>query len=238
MQFLDLTLPTPAENVALDEALLLAAEEGDAGEILRLWEVENPAVILGTGCRLADDVLETACRTDGVPILRRTSGGGTVLLGAGCLCFSLVLAYERAPELGEVRSSYRCILERIRDSLQEEARNIELAGMTDLAIAGRKFSGNSQQRKRLFLLHHGTVLYAFDIERVGRYLKLPSRQPDYRAGREHSAFLVNLPVCLVRLKKCLCIAWEAREELRAWPTEKTKELTQGKYTQREWTARR
>ncbi|HEV3117610.1 MAG TPA: lipoate--protein ligase family protein, partial [Gemmataceae bacterium] len=85
MYLLDLTLPTIAENLALDEALLLEAEAGGA-EVLRFWEWKRPAVVLGAGSRLADDVDEAACHADGVPILRRSSGGGTVLLGSGCLC--------------------------------------------------------------------------------------------------------------------------------------------------------
>ena len=84
MRFLDLTLPTPAENLALDEALLLEAEAGRGEELLRVWEWPTFAVVLGSGCRLGAEVNEAACRSDHVPILRRASGGGTVLLGAGC----------------------------------------------------------------------------------------------------------------------------------------------------------
>ena len=110
MQFLDETLPTLAENLALDEALLLEAESGRGGEVLRLWEWPQPAVVLGSGCRLAEDADEAACLTGGVPILRRSSGGGTVLLGTGCLCYSLVLSYDRSPALRDIRSSYIHIL--------------------------------------------------------------------------------------------------------------------------------
>src|SRR5262245_1678404 len=105
MHFLDLTLPTAAENLALDEALLLEAEAGRGGEVLRLWEWPRPAVVLGAGCRLAEEVHEANCLADGVPILRRASGGGTVLLGEGCLLFSLVLAYDRSPALSAVALS-------------------------------------------------------------------------------------------------------------------------------------
>src|SRR5829696_211553 len=110
MQFLDLTLPAAADNLALDEALLLEAEAGRGGEVLRLWEWPSPAVVLGSGCVLRDDVDEETCAADGVPVLRRSSGGGTVLLGRGCLLYSLVLSQDRAPELGTIRSSYAYIL--------------------------------------------------------------------------------------------------------------------------------
>src|SRR5438874_320002 len=106
MRLLELTLPTLAENLALDEALLLEAEAGAGGEVLRLWEWPARGVVLGSGCVLAEDVNEATCRADGLAVGRRSSGGGTVLLSAGCLLFSLVLAYERDPALREVRSSY------------------------------------------------------------------------------------------------------------------------------------
>src|SRR5437762_3043532 len=99
MQLLDLTLPSAVANLALDEALLLEAEAGRGGEVLRLWEWPSPAVVLGSGGILREDVDEDACRADGVPVLRRASGGGTVLLSRGCLCYSLVLAMDRTPEL-------------------------------------------------------------------------------------------------------------------------------------------
>src|SRR5207244_9124660 len=109
MFYVDRVLPTLAENLALDEALLLAAEE-NGPEVLRLWEWRTPAVVLGAAGRLREEVYEEHCHADGVPILRRASGGGTVLLGPGCLVYSLVLSYARAPALGEIRASYCYIL--------------------------------------------------------------------------------------------------------------------------------
>jgi lipoate-protein ligase A len=238
MQFLDLTLPTVAENLALDEALLLEAEAGSQGEVLRLWEWPAPAVVLGSGCRLAEDVNEAACRADGLPILRRASGGGTVLLGPGCLLYTLVLAYDRSPALREIRWSYRYILGRIRDSLVDIMSGIELAGTSDLAAAGLKFSGNAQQRKRTYLLHHGTLLYGFAIDQVSRYLHMPARQPDYRGGRGHSAFLRNLPTEAVDLRRRLREGWGADAALVAWPGELVEQLVADKYAREEWVRRR
>jgi lipoate-protein ligase A len=238
MHFLDLTLPEAAANLALDEALLLEADEGCGGEVLRVWEWRRPAVILGAGCWLAQDVDEAACERDGVPTLRRASGGGTVLLGPGCLLYSLVLAYERDPALRDVSASYVAILDRVRAALDGVLPGIELAGTSDLAAAGRKFSGNAQQRKRYYLLHHGTLLYAFDLDQVGRYLRQPARQPDYRDRRDHAAFLTNLPVPPAELTRRLRVAWGAERDLPAWPAEMVRRLVRDKYGSGAWIRRR
>src|SRR4051812_9848251 len=146
MRCLDLTLPTAVENLALDEALLLEAEAERGGEILRLWEWPHPAVVLGSGCVLHDDVDEEACVADGVPILRRSSGGGTVLLGSGCLLYSLVLCFESDPAYRDINASYRSILGRMARALAPVAPMV-LTGTSDLAVESRKVSGNAQQRK-------------------------------------------------------------------------------------------
>jgi lipoate---protein ligase len=238
MQFLDLTLPAATDNLALDEALLLEAESGTGGEVLRLWEWPRPTVVLGSGCILREDVDEPACAADGVPVLRRSSGGGTVLLGKGCLLYSLILAYDRSPALAEIRPSYGYILERMREALSGIVPGLMQEGISDLASGGRKFSGNAQQRKRHHVLHHGTLLHDFDLSLIDRYLRLPSRQPDYRAGREHLDFLMNLPATRETLGRRLRHIWEAEEERRSWPQETVARLVEEKYAREEWIRRR
>jgi lipoate-protein ligase A len=237
MQYLGLTLPTVAENLALDEALLLAAEE-HGGEVLRLWQWPSPAVVLGSGCKVADDVDMAACRADSVPVLRRSSGGGTVLLGSGCLLYSLVLDTEQAPQLADVRRSYQYILSRVLTALLPEAAGADVYGISDLAIGGRKFSGNAQQRKQRHILHHGTLLYAFDTGIVSRYLLPPPRQPEYRAGRPHAEFLVNFPLTARELTERLRREWGAGTTSDTWPADAVARLTREKYSQQEWVERR
>lgn len=236
MHLLELTLPTLTENLALDEALLLHAEDGGP-EVLRLWEWPRPAVVLGAAGRLADEVHEDACQADGVPIARRSSGGGTVLLGAGCLLYSLILRFDRAPELGDLRASYRYILGCIQRGLEPFSGGFALQGTSDLVLGDRKCSGNSQQRKRTHLLHHGTLLYAFDIAPIARYLKAPPRQPEYRQGRAHADFVANLPITLSDLKQTLMKVWQAHQLTTDRPMELTRTLVE-KYESAEWTHRR
>jgi lipoate-protein ligase A len=238
MHFLDLTLPTAAENLALDEALLLEAEAGRGGEVLRLWEISHPTVVLGAGCVLREEVGEAACAADGVPVLRRSSGGGTVLLGSGCLLYTLVLSYERAAQLGEIRPSYAYILGRLSEALDGIVPSIEPAGISDLAAAGRKFSGNAQQRKRRYLLHHGTLLYDFDLRLIGRYLRQPLRQPNYREDRDHSSFVMNLPSGGEELRRRLRNAWDAGPAQEAWPRETVAQLESAKFSAEPWIRRR
>lgn len=232
MTHLDLTLPTLAENVALDEALLLRAEADQGGEVLRLWELPGPGVVLGISGQVNQEVRLEHCQD--VPLVRRSSGGGTVLLGPGCLCFSLILNYETAEELKQIGCSYCYILGKLAAALGPD---VEPAGTSDLARAGRKVSGSAQQRKRRFLLHHGTLLYDFDLASMARYLKQPARQPDYRHDRPHDQFVANLPLDSASLRRRLREAWHA-EMSDDWPRDLVRQLLTEKYSQREWNFRR
>ncbi len=102
MTCLDLTYSSVAENLALDEALLIEADAGRRDRTLRFWEPADYAVVLGASRRLQSDVRVEDCRADGVPVLRRTSGGGTVVVGPGTLNVSVILPESAAPGLNTV----------------------------------------------------------------------------------------------------------------------------------------
>lgn len=113
-----------------------------------------------------------------------------------------------------------------------------LAGTSDLAAGQRKFSGNAQQRKKRFLLHHGTLLYSLDFIRVARYLRLPPREPEYRAGRSHDQFLCNLAGSAADLKERLKQEWKAMAGTPDVPMQLVENLEISKYITAEWTHRR
>src|SRR5688572_12695490 len=103
MRLLHLTLPTPAENLALDEALLDWAEEENAEwEFLRLWESPVPMVVVGRSSRVHEEVYESACDEANVPILRRSSGGAAIVAGPGCLMYAVILSYALQQELKDI----------------------------------------------------------------------------------------------------------------------------------------
>src|SRR3954454_25007928 len=99
MKLFDLTLATPGENLACDEALLDACEEEGAGEVLRFWEPREYFVVLGYANEARREVDLEFCATRSIRVLRRCTGGGTVLQGPGSLNYTLVLRIGERPEL-------------------------------------------------------------------------------------------------------------------------------------------
>ena len=237
LNLMEVTLPSPEENLALDEALLRAADEQAAGFCLRIWESAQYAVVLGSSGRVQDDVHVARCQADGIPILRRCSGGGTVLLGPGSLVYSLVLPIDADRHLYGITEATAEILNRLTAPLKSRVPTLATCGTSDLAIDGRKISGNSQRWMRRAMLHHGTLLYDFPIERISRYLTLPKLRPDYRNDRNHADFLTNLPIARAELIKVLIQAWNARGTASDLPLGLVQQLVETKYTQDEWNFR-
>jgi lipoate-protein ligase A len=210
LRLIDSCSADPRDAVALDAALFRALEANgprSTAETLRFWESRQPAVIVGHFGAISRQVHEAACLADHVPIIRRLSGGGAVFVARGCLNYSLVLSLDDRPELRDTRESYRIILDRISGALA--VPGLAVRGVGDLAFYDRKVSGSAQRRGRRALLHHGTLLYAFDIQGIERYLREPERQPAYRAGRRHAAFVTNAPCRPDAIKAALASAWVA-----------------------------
>jgi lipoate-protein ligase A len=235
MKLLDLTLLSTAENLACDEALLDAAEAGTGDEVLRFWEPREHFVVVGYANKVATEVNVAACETRGIPILRRCSGGGTVAQGPGCLNYTLVLRITADGPLHNIGIANQFIMRQNRAALESVVnRPVAVRGHTDLAIGERKFSGNSQRRRKRFLLFHGTFLLHFDLALVSELLPMPSKQPDYREHRAHTEFLTNLNLPAEKVKAALRQTWRVKEPLENPPLEKITALARDKYATREW----
>jgi lipoate---protein ligase len=235
---MNLTLSTPAENLALDEALLDEAEAAGSGrEVLRLWESQQTLVVVGRGSHIAHEVDLDACRRDGVPVLRRGSGGAAIVSGPGCLMYSVILSHASHPELRSIDEAHALVLGTLASGLGQFSPGIARRGVSDLAIGERKFSGNSLRVKRTHLLYHGTLLYDFPLDVVSRYLIEPPRQPEYRLRRPHASFVTNLPASGEELRRAVIEAWGAEAERQIWPEQRVAELVAEKYSQDAWNLR-
>jgi lipoate---protein ligase len=235
MQHLDWTLPTPEENLAADEALLEECEAGAARGLLRVWEPDRHFVVVGYANEAAREVNLDFCRKRDIPVLRRCSGGGTVLQGPGCLNYSVVLPIKEDPVLESIHGTNGFVLDRIVAALNPLlATKVDRQGQTDLAIDGIKFSGNAQRRRKDFLLFHGCLLLSLDLDLVEQALPMPSRQPDYRANRSHRDFLRNLGVDARAVKAAIITAWNAQEPLPVAPASRVPNLLRSKYGCPDW----
>ncbi len=239
MQLLDLTLPTPVENLALDEALLLEAERSvDSSEVLRIWEPPDPMVVVGRSSAVAAEVRVDRCWSDDVPIFRRCSGGTSIVTARGCLMYAVVLSYKKRPELRAIDVAHEFVLSVVETALSPLVPTIGRAGTSDLAIDGRKVSGNSLRCGREFLLYHGTLLYNMPLDLIANYLRTPPRQPDYRDGRTHMDFIINLPLDELALRDVLAGAWEVQGHVHDWPEAGTRELVEKRYSTNGWNFQR
>ena len=88
--------------------------------------------------------------------------------------------------------------------------------------------------KRTHLLYHGTLLYAFDLSLLGKYLKMPPKQPKYRETREHLDFVTNLPATRQQLMDALGTAWPTENNVVDIPSKLVAELVQTRYGSRRW----
>jgi lipoate-protein ligase A len=248
MQLLEVTLPEPPANLALDEAILDQAEDGlkqpgqdpsqkaPAFEFLRLWSPANYFVVVGRSCRVAEEVHLDFCQQNQIPVLRRSSGGGTILAGPGCLLYSLVISYQRDPRLRMINHAHEMVISQMQQALRTIGIAADYRGQSDLTLGNLKFSGNAMRCKRHHFLYHGTLLLDFDLELMPRALKSPPRQPDYRAGRSHKEFVTNLHADAIQLRQAIVDQWNA-QPTSTWPSARTQELVQEKYGREEWNFR-
>ena len=235
MRYLDLTLPSAAENIALDEALLEEAEaSGRPTETLRLWEPAEPMVVVGRSSRVDQEVHSDTCRQWGLPILRRVSGGTAIVTGPGCLMYALVLSHRTRPGLRAADRAHDFVLNTLVAALEPLEPSARCRGISDLAMGELKFSGNSLRCKRDHFLYHGTLLYDFPLELLDHYLAMPPRQPRYRDSREHQDFVANLSLEAAEIRRALSAAWDALEPCADWPRQRTARLVAEKYSRREW----
>lgn len=191
---------SPEETIAMDELLLKKAESGEVGETLRFWQTEDHFIVLGRAREASKDCFLDRCARGGVKVIRRISGGGTVLQAPGCFNYSAVLSYARNEEYRNIRRCYFSILTRLAGAFNKKGHDVRFFPISDLALKEKKISGNAQARKRKYFLHHGTFLFDLDIDKVTYYIRHPSTEPEYRRRRKHSDFLTNVPVKAAELE--------------------------------------
>ena len=191
-------LSDPKYQLAIDEAALAAAEDGQIGSTLRSWELQTSAVILGRSSRVDFETDREFCDAKGIGLYRRCSGGAAIVGGPGCFMYSIVLSLKQYPDAAKIDQAHHVVMTRVLSAIRRQLPAAELNGICDLTFHNRKFSGNALRVARNHLLYHGTILYRADLDLIQACLAHAPRQPDYRSGRDHGSFLTNAPVDAAR----------------------------------------
>ena len=223
MEWIELpSLGSVGEGIVWDRTLLELAEQDpvELGEGW-LWFYENkePCVVIGYGQKAENEANVNDCDALGIQILRRCSGGGTVLLGPGCLAYGLILPIPESGPLSSITGTNQWIMERQRIAWSHLLPEpVVVRGHTDLAVVRngqeRKFSGNAQRRKRRTVLFHGTALLNMDLSLIYRVLRPPSWAPEYRSGRKHVDFVTNVGAPIEKAKEAIVREWGAQRSGR------------------------
>ena len=152
----------PYFNLASEEYLL----ETEQDDVFMLWQ-NQPAVIIGRNQNAYAEINRSFVEENGIPVVRRLTGGGAVFHDLGNLCFTFITSREKCPEMDFSRFCKPVI-----DALRQLGIPAELSGRNDMTVEGRKFSGNAETVYNDKVLHHGTILLTADLSRLEGALKV------------------------------------------------------------------
>lgn len=154
----------PRFNLALEEYVI--KEMDPSQDYLLLWQ-NSPSVIIGRNQNTIEEINQEYVEKHGINVVRRLSGGGAVYHDLGNLNYTFVTTSD-----DEIRNNFRRFTEPVIKALARLGVTAEHTGRNDITIDGKKFSGNAQFYYQNRVLHHGTILFNSDLERVQEVLRV------------------------------------------------------------------
>lgn len=166
--------PLPAlVHVALDQVLTEEVAAGRRGPMLRFWEWDESAVIIGSFQSVANEVDVAAAEREGMRVIRRISGGGAMFMEAGnVVTYSLYLPDALVAGMS-FAESYAFLDAWVLDALRGLGVDAVYQPLNDIASPSGKIGGAAQ--KRLGgggVLHHATLSYDIDAEKMTEVLRI------------------------------------------------------------------
>jgi lipoate-protein ligase A len=150
-------------NMAKDHAILHGIAYEGMLPSLRIYRWIEPTVTVGYFEDVDSTVNRSYCKKKKIPIIRRESGGGTVL-------HHMELTYSLTIPLGSnlipqsVDESFKKIISPVMNTLKEIIGGVEYKPVNDIIINKRKISGSAQIRKYGVIQQHGTIIMDIDDE--------------------------------------------------------------------------
>lgn len=162
----------PRVHLALDQVLTEAVARGEAPPMLRIWNWTAPAVVIGMFQSVRNEVDLDAAARFGIPVVRRISGGGAMFMEAGnVVTYSLYLPDSLVAGLS-FEASYAFLDAWTVAALRELGIDAWYKPLNDITSAGGKIGGAAQKRIRGGVLHHVTMSYDIDADRMVQVLRI------------------------------------------------------------------
>jgi len=180
-----------SENMAIDEAVFRLNRREGLPPTLRFFGWQPPAVSLGYFQKTSREIDVSACRREGIDIVRRPTGGKAVLHDQE-LTYSLVAAVDHPLFTGDILGTYRVISACIAEALKRlglapkmvsegrsaagtplEAYCFAAPSKFELLVGGRKICGSAQVRSGGAFLQHGSLLIDIDHARAAAVMQVP-----------------------------------------------------------------
>lgn len=152
---------TPSFNLAAEEYLFKESSE----DILFLY-VNTEAVIIGSNQAVMNEVDIDYCIENGILIIRRMSGGGAVYHDLGNLNYTFI--QNKREGISSLSADFLLPIVEVLKTLQIP---VIIGKRKDLWLpGGYKISGTASHVSRGRELHHGTLLYDANLEKLQRSL--------------------------------------------------------------------
>lgn len=181
-------------NMAIDEAMLLATQEGRIPPTLRIYAWQPACLSIGTFQSVSTDIDTDSCARQGIDWVRRPTGGRAILHDRE-VTYSVVARQDDERVAGDVMESYRRIslglLEGLRllgvkavlapsaipatpSGTPKPAACFAAPSQHEIMVDGRKVVGSAQRRQGTALLQHGSILLDLDVSKLMSLLRFPS----------------------------------------------------------------
>jgi len=155
-----------------------------------IWIPDKIYVVLGASNNPALALNIDNVMNDNIPVLKRPSGGQTVILTPNNIVIAAVFFDKRSLHPKDVFQDINKLI--ISTIEQVGINNLSQMGISDITMAGKKILGSSIYRSKEALLYHAVLNLGEPASTFERYLKHPTKEPDYRQGRSHSEFGTSL----------------------------------------------
>jgi lipoate---protein ligase len=172
-RLVDSDLLEPAFSAAVDEAILLARNEGSVPNTLHLYRRTGPTISLGHFERINESIDIEAAERLRVSIVRRMSGGSAIYTDPDQLIYTVAVGKGSVPE--SPQDTFRLLCQGLIEALAVLGVRAEFKPVNDVLVGGRKISGSAQVRRHEVVLQHGTLLVRTDYERMFSVLRSDKR---------------------------------------------------------------